>query len=620
MDAKYWESAAAVMDHVVSEGSGRRVVSYHRRGIAQLALHLEQSGRECSRDAVEEWLSGGESVWSRCKYKENRTAAHRLLEAMETGRVSPSPYSHSGPTDYSRLVGWSKEVVDSYASSARNTFSEREGYLARMYASQFMVRSNLEDASPGGVTAGAVLAYVAGCGGTKCVRAARLSHLRGLLAHMHERGDVPAWICLLASDYFASRADCYGPIAGLADGDGPAPDECLSMVDGFVGMLEAEGYSHTQLKSAAKAVRMLSAALGASGARYTTENAAAWLASVDGLLGTQAPSYRRALALFARYESGRPCDFSVAAREEDPLAALPAWARGMASSYLALRRREGCSDGTVGCARRAIARFSSYADAMGARSWREVDARLVADWCVEDEHLTAGGRACYVGKVRGFLEYLAEEGVVPGGLSLAARSEAAASRKVVEVLSNADVAVAVESRLSASTPLELRDAAIIALGLTMGLRACDVVGLRLSSVSWRDSTVGLVQQKTGAALRLPLTVAAGNALVAYLRRGRPKVSSPFVFVKHRAPYDQLTRSACRDAMLRTFGPGVTRFHALRRTFATSMLRAGSGRSEVAEALGHRTELSTGPYLSLDAARMRECALSLGSLPIGGDDD
>ncbi|MBR3314898.1 MAG: tyrosine-type recombinase/integrase [Atopobiaceae bacterium] len=617
MDAKYWEAASIVMEHVANEGSGKKVISYHRRGIAQLALHLDLTGRECTRDAVEEWLSVGERMWSRCKHKENRTAACRLLEAMETGSVSPSPYSHPGPTDYSRLAGWSKEVVDSYASIAKDAFSEREGCLARMYASQFMVRSGLEDAAPGGVTAGAVLAFVAGCGGTKCVRAARLSHLRGFLAHMHERGDVPAWLALLASDHFASHADCYGPMEWPVEGDGPAPDECLSMVDGFVGTLESEGYSHTQLKSAARAVRMLCVALGTNGARYAPENAVAWLASVDGLLGTQVPSYRRALTLFARYESGRPGDFSVAAREENPLAALPAWAGGMVSSYLELRRREGCTHGTLGCTRRACARLASYAASAGAKSWADLDGAVVSGWSASDAHKTAEGLACYVAKVRGFLAYLGEEGVVPRDLWLAARSVHAPSRKVVDVLGGDEVALANARRLSANTPMELRDAALVALGLTMGLRSCDVLALEMGSISWADSTISLVQQKTGASLRLPLTLQAGNALVAYLRDGRPSTGSPLVFVKHRAPYDGLTKSACRDAMVRTFGPGITGYHVLRRTFATSMLRGGSGRAEVAEALGHRTELSTEPYLALDSGRMRMCALPMGDLAIGG---
>ena len=70
-------------------------------------------------------------------------------------------------------------------------------------------------------------------------------------------------------------------------------------------------------------------------------------------------------------------------------------------------------------------------------------------------------------------------------------------------------------------------------------------------------------------------------------------------------------------MARTFGPHVGGFHALRRTFATAMLRGGAGRRGVAEALGHATDRSTGPYLSLDAERMRSCALSLSECGIGG---
>lgn len=620
MDLRYWNAAATVMEFVAAEGSGDRVVAYHRRGIRQLARHLDESGEECTRDAVSRWLACGRLGWSECMYKQNRTAVLRLLEALESGSVTPSPYSHPGPTDYSRLSGWSKDAVDSYAEGARRSFSDREGYLARMYASRFMVQSGLGDASPRDVTADVVLAYVGGCGGTKCVRAARLSHLRGLLSHLHARGDLPAWISLLASDHFASHADCYGPLPNLERAGGLTPDECLSKVGPFIEVLEGRGYSHTRLKSAAKAVRMLSVALATNGAVYTPANGRAWLDGVKGLVGTQGPCYRRALDLFGRFVSESPMEFSAAARNDDPMGALPPWARDAVSSYLDLRRREGCTDGTLGCTRRACARLASYAASAGTRSWADLDGAVVAGWSASDAHKTAEGLACYVAKVRGFLAYLGEEGVVPRDLWLAARSVHAPSRRVVDVLGGDEVALADARRLSASTPMELRDAALVALGLTMGLRSCDALALEMASISWADSTISLVQRKTGAPLRLPLTLQAGNALVAYLRDGRPRTGSPLVFVKHRAPYDGLTKSACRDAMIRTFGPGVTGYHILRRTFATSMLRAGSGRSEVAEALGHRTELSTEPYLALDPRRMRMCALPMGELAIGGGHD
>ena len=91
-------------------------------------------------------------------------------------------------------------------------------------------------------------------------------------------------------------------------------------------------------------------------------------------------------------------------------------------------------------------------------------------------------------------------------------------------------------------------------------------------------------------------------------------------MKHRAPYDGLSTWVCGKALERTRGDGAPGFHVLRKTFATSLLRGGAGRSEVAEALGHRSERSTEPYLSLDEARMRQCALPLGDLAIGGGDD
>ena len=156
LNERYWKLAQTVMGFVSSARSGAKVVAYYRRGIAQLARYLEERGEECTSATVGGWLETGRRSWYRCKYKENRTAARRLLEALETGSVTPDPYSHPGPTDYSLLAGWSKEVVDSFSDAARTAFSEREGYLSHMYASRFMVRSGLDDASPGDVTAGVV--------------------------------------------------------------------------------------------------------------------------------------------------------------------------------------------------------------------------------------------------------------------------------------------------------------------------------------------------------------------------------------------------------------------------------------------------------------------------------
>ncbi len=619
MDGKFKKAASTVMEFVEGDGCSKDVIAYHDRGIRQLAAYLESTGLDCTPEAVDGWLEQGRTAWCNCKFKQNRLAALRLLEAIELGAVSPSARSHAGPTDYSRLSGWSKESVDRYAQSASDTFSEGEGKIARTYASQFLVRSGLANAVPADITADAVVAYVRECGGAKSVRAARLSHLRGFLSSLVEADEADPWAVYLASDRFACKFEGCCLIDGLESGGMP-PDGLPGLTEGFVGALADAGYAATQQKAAAKALQMLYIALSIAGAGYTPENAERWLAAASPALGTQVAPYARVLRLFAGYAASGELDTAVMKRKPDGLAGAPAWARDGIASYLELRRREGCSSSTIGCAARACGRLAAYADAAGAGSWADVDAAVVSAWCADDPHETAGGRACYVSKARGFLGYLEDEGLARPGTSLAARSETAPARKVVTVLDDSAVALAEEARLSASTPMELRDAAIVALGLTMGLRSCDVARLKLSDISWRDSAISIIQRKTNVQLDAPLTVAAGNAVAAYLLHGRPDSASPFVFVKHRAPYDGVDKGVCGDAAVRTFGPHVGGFHVLRRTFATAMLRGGVGRRGVAEALGHATDRSTDPYLSLDAERMRACAMRLSDCGIGGRHD
>ena len=615
MEVPFWDAAAIVMRFVEAEGSGDRVLAYHERGIRHFAEYLEETGAGCISESAELWLEQGRRIWSRCKFKENRTAVRRLVEAMEAGCVAPSPYSHPGPTDYSKLSGWSRESVDAYAKAAEAKFSEREGRLARMYASQFLVRNGLVDAVPADLTADVIIGYGQICGGTKCVRSARLSHLRGYLSLLAERGEVPAWAPMLASDRFASKAECFAGF-DVPDGDGEDPAICIELADGFAGALRSVGYVGTSVKSAQRMLGMLYIALSLNGASYTRANAEAWLEAASSHIGTQKPAYSRAIRLFDGFASHGAVDTAVLRGKVDPMAGAPRWAVDGISEYLKLKSREGCSDGAVACARRACIRLASYADSTGIHSWSDIDSAAVSAWCADDPHSTAEGRACYVGKARGLLQYLCDEEIAPAGVWLAAWPELATTRKVVEVLGDSDVALAGEARISASSPMELRDAAMIALGLTMGLRSCDVLNLKMSDISWSRSSITIVQKKTSAQLDLPLTVAAGNAVATYIRRSRPSSSSPLVFVKHRAPYDGLTKCACREALVRTFGPHITGFHILRRTFATSMLRGGAGRLGVSEALGHRTELSTRPYLSLDANRMRMCALSPADCGMG----
>lgn len=111
---------------------------------------------------------------------------------------------------------------------------------------------------------------------------------------------------------------------------------------------------------------------------------------------------------------------------------------------------------------------------------------------------------------------------------------------------------------------------------------------------------------------LPLPVATGGAIAAYLKNERPKTSNRAVFVRQIAPRDEpvgpdLVRKTIRQAYARA-GLPYTRAHLLRHTMANRLLAGGSSLKEVADVLRHRTHYTTQIYAKLDSRKLVEVAL------------
>jgi integrase/recombinase XerD len=159
------------------------------------------------------------------------------------------------------------------------------------------------------------------------------------------------------------------------------------------------------------------------------------------------------------------------------------------------------------------------------------------------------------------------------------------------------------------TSVGRRDFAILLLLVRLGLRAGEVAALRLEDVDWRRGEME-IRGKGGRMDRLPLPRDVGDALVAYLRRGRPTCEARTVFVSHRAPHGTLRSSAvtsrvgwaARDAGIPPFGA-----HRLRHTVATRMLRRGSSLADIAQVLRHRSVQTTAIYAKVDRDALRSLA-------------
>lgn len=159
-----------------------------------------------------------------------------------------------------------------------------------------------------------------------------------------------------------------------------------------------------------------------------------------------------------------------------------------------------------------------------------------------------------------------------------------------------------------------RDAAITLLALTTGLRACDIVGLRLGDIDWRAGTIGIVQQKTGNPLMLPLPQLVTARLAEYVLHERPHPGDEHVFLRMRAPHTRLadhgsiyrvTATTFRIAGVSDVKVGTS---LLRHSAASRLLRAAVPLPTISAVLGHASEESTNVYLSTDEARLLECVL------------
>jgi len=161
----------------------------------------------------------------------------------------------------------------------------------------------------------------------------------------------------------------------------------------------------------------------------------------------------------------------------------------------------------------------------------------------------------------------------------------------------------------ASDPVGRRDLAVITLMRRLGLRCAEVAALRLDDIDWPDGTV-IIYGKGARVDRMPLPVDVGQALVDYLRGGRPDTSARTVFVRAVAPFTPLSRSSvsCIVARVaRRAGLGTVHGHRLRHTAATETLNAGAGLEEVAQLMRHTGVATTVIYAKTDRTRLAELA-------------
>ena len=158
----------------------------------------------------------------------------------------------------------------------------------------------------------------------------------------------------------------------------------------------------------------------------------------------------------------------------------------------------------------------------------------------------------------------------------------------------------------------LRDRAIILLLVRLGLRAGDVVRLRLADIEWESGTLRVLG-KSRYEVRLPLPQDVGDAVLRYLECRTKVDATDRVFVRNIAPFRPFVSNHCVSGVvkraLRRAGivAPAKGAHLLRHTAATQMLRHGVPLDQIGLVLRHRGIDTTARYAKVDVRLLQQIA-------------
>lgn len=166
------------------------------------------------------------------------------------------------------------------------------------------------------------------------------------------------------------------------------------------------------------------------------------------------------------------------------------------------------------------------------------------------------------------------------------------------------------------TPRGKRDHAILLLLVSYGLRAREVAALTLDDIDWRNERLRIPERKAGHSTAYPLSPIVGQAILDYLKLGRPQTADRHIFFRTLAPQAAMTHSAVSSTAshyLRKAGIAVSRAgsHTLRHTCVQRLVDADVSLKVIGDYVGHRVPAATRIYTKIAIEPLREVACGDG---------
>lgn len=285
--------------------------------------------------------------------------------------------------------------------------------------------------------------------------------------------------------------------------------------------------------------------------------------------------------------------------------------------FLYLKDERGLRPTTIRLYRHHVGAFERHLKELGCDDLSALSLPIITGFIITlAERLGDRSMVGLASCVRVFLQYLKREGLVRRDLS-----------KLVEVPQHYRMAEIPRSiswdfvqkmldQVDRRTVVGRRDYAMLLLMVTYGLRAREVAALTLDDVDWKRDRLHVRERKADHTTAYPLAPVIGEAVLDYVKNGRPSVPNREIFFRYLAPHLPLTDvavSCCASKYLHKAGIPVRRggSHTLRHACVQRLVDSGFPLKTIGDFVGHRSASSTAIYAKVAVDALRDVALGDG---------
>ena len=290
--------------------------------------------------------------------------------------------------------------------------------------------------------------------------------------------------------------------------------------------------------------------------------------------------------------------------------------------YIETRKALGVSNSTIEQYKCYLRSFVRYLDESNISKIEFINKQSIINFSSQLGFRTGYGRHRMLGILRNFLRYLYDRELTVDDFSrVVPKDRYIKQPDLPSTYSQAEI-VDLLNAVDRGNPKGKRDYAMLLITAKLGLRAGDVCELAFNQIQWEQNLIVLNQQKTGKRIELPLLPDIGEAIIDYLKYGRPSSNLSYIFLQALQPYDRLNHSTLHSIVCYYLRKAGIQFeqkrkhgpHALRHSLAGLLLEKKTPVPVIAEVLGHKNTESTKYYLRIDINSLKQCALEVPPVP------